>query len=167
MPQPRSVGMGQLGWVEGVEQTPAEHAAPEGQAWLQVPQLALSVLVLVHVPPQSVPDPGQMQLPLTQERGPAHSAPHAPQLALLVSMLVSHPSDATPLQLPKPVEQLITVQAPVEQPLVITCARLHTVPHAPQLDGSTEVLAQKAVAPDPQVVSGDPQIRPQTPAEHT
>ncbi len=42
-----------------------------------------------------------------------------------------------------------------------------TEPHAPQLVGSSAVLAQKAVEAEPQVARGAAQVAPQTPPEHT
>ena len=43
----------------------------------------------------------------------------------------------------------------------------HTVPQVPQLAGSTDVLAQYAVAPVPQVTSGVAQVVRHAPPEHT
>ena len=93
--------------------------------------------------------------------------PQEPQSAAVVLRLVSQPLLATPSQFPKPAVQDTTVQALDTQPSVVTLASAQTCPHEPQLAGSLAVLAQKAVAPLPQVTSGDAHVVPQTPPEHT
>jgi hypothetical protein len=63
--------------------------------------------------------------------------------------------------------QRTTVQAPEAQPLAATWERAHAAPHAPQLEGSRAVLAQKADAPAPQVRRGEAQVAAQVPPEQT
>jgi hypothetical protein len=60
-----------------------------------------------------------------------------------------------------------TVQSPEAQPLAATWERAQTVPQAPQWEGSMRVLAQKADAPAPQVLSGEAHVAPHTPPEQT
>jgi hypothetical protein len=61
----------------------------DGHAWLQVPQLALSVIVLVQALPQSVGvADGQLHVPLTQLWADGHAWEHVLQLALSVIVLV-------------------------------------------------------------------------------
>jgi hypothetical protein len=67
-----------------------------------------------------------VQTPLEQE------LPQVPQFAGLFWRLVSQPFVALPSQLPKPVLQLATAQAP-EVHAGTAFVRLHTVPQAPQL----------------------------------
>jgi len=59
------------------------------------------------------------------------------------------------------------VQAPAEQPWAATLEREQSVPQAPQLAGSTAVLAQKAEEPTEQERSGNAQVVPHTPPEQT
>jgi hypothetical protein len=54
-----------------------------------------------------------------------------------------------------------------QAPAVQICPPGHDVPHAPQLDGSMRVSAQRADAPLPQRVSGAAQSSTHAPAEHT
>lgn len=63
---------------------------------------------------------------------PLHTVPHAPQLLVLVLVLVSQPLLALPSQLPNPVLQELNAHEPVAHE-VVALVRLHTVPHAPQL----------------------------------
>jgi hypothetical protein len=60
------------------------------------------------------------------------ATPHALQLAALVFRLASQPSEATPLQLPKPVLHVPSTQAPPLQ-LAPALANVQEVPQAPQL----------------------------------
>jgi hypothetical protein len=69
--------------------------------------------------------------PATHAVAAPHARPHAPQWALLVWVLVSHPLAALPSQLPKPVAQAPSAHAPPAQ-VAAALAKLHTVPHAPQ-----------------------------------
>lgn len=75
-----------------VQVSPAEHSLP------QPPQLALSVLVLVHVVPHTVRPVAHVHTPLTQVSAPVHAFPHVPQFALSVAVLV-HPAlhDVSPV----------------------------------------------------------------------
>ncbi len=58
-------------------------------------------------------------------------------------------------------------QAPIAQALTAACARLQTVPHVPQLAGSTATLAQYCDGAVPQVLRGAAQVAAQVPMEHT
>jgi len=156
---------------------PPEHTRPAGQAAPQTPQLALSVRVLTSQPSaalalQSAKPAAQAAMAHTPEEqvavalGRAQARPQAPQLVALVWVLVSQPLEAEPSQSAKPTAQRTTVQVLAEQPLAATLGRAHTVPHAPQLAGSTVVLAQKAEAPL-QVRRGAAQLVPQRPPEQT
>ncbi len=60
-----------------------------------------------------------------------------------------------------------TVHAEAAQPSAVVLARAQTVPHAPQLEGSIAVLAQYAVDPAPQEVSGEAHVVVQAPREQT
>ena len=93
--------------------------------------------------------------------------PHAPQLARVVCVLVSHPLAAAPSQSPKPAAHAVTVQEPPAQPCAATLASAHTAPHAPQFAGSMARLAQKVAPVDPHVASGDAQVVPHAPPEQT
>jgi hypothetical protein len=61
-----------------------------------------------------------------------HAIPHPPQCARVVCVLVSQPSAALLLQLPKPALQVPTPQVPAAQVCVATLARAHTRLHIPQ-----------------------------------
>ena len=67
---------------------PPEHVWPLAQAWPQVPQLAGSVAVITHAPPQRVAPAGQLEVqrPLAQVWPDGHAVPHAPQLAVSVAV---------------------------------------------------------------------------------
>jgi hypothetical protein len=80
------VGTGQA-WHALIWQTvPVVHALP------QAPQLALSVCVLTHTPPQSVmPGPQSPQTPAEHCWPIGHAWPHMPQLLLSVCVLVQTP----------------------------------------------------------------------------
>jgi hypothetical protein len=68
----------------GQRQTPAEHAKPAGQLRPQPPQCSTSLVVSTQLPAQSRVLAGQvapLQLPALQTSSPAHTRPHAPQLA--------------------------------------------------------------------------------------
>src|SRR5581483_4391528 len=118
-------------------------------------------------PALQVPIPHVLLVQTAVALGGAQVAPHAPQLATLVVVLVSQPSEATPLQSPKPVAHRRTVHPPPEQPLVATLASAQAWLHVPQLAGSIAVLAQYCVEPEPQAVKGDAQVVVHAPAEHT
>jgi hypothetical protein len=63
--------------------------------------------------------------------GLAHATPQAPQLAVVFNGS-SHPFASVPSQLPQPALQVWIWQAPDEH-VAVAWARLHAVPHAPQL----------------------------------
>lgn len=115
----------------GSSQTPFVHAeAP--QLVPQAPQFAGSVLVSVHVPPQEVWPPVQVQTPALHELPGAHGMLQPPQLTTSVSVstqLFSH--------WVSPAAQL-SVQVPWEQ----TSPAPQTVPHVPQFWPSDWVLVQ-------------------------
>jgi hypothetical protein len=60
-----------------------------------------------------------------------HTFPHAPQLFALVRVLTSQPLEPVPSQLPKPGEQVPSVQVPPGH-VSLAFARSHTAPHVPQ-----------------------------------
>ncbi len=95
------------------------------------PQLATSVVSVLHTPPQSVCPAGQAQAPPLQALPPLHALPQVPQLVLVLSA-ASQPFASTLSQLPQPALQPVRVQLPVEQ-LAVPFARLQTVPQEPQL----------------------------------
>ncbi len=99
--------------------------------------------------------------------GRLHASPQAPQLARLDVVSVSQPLAAMPSQLPECGRHATTVHTPPVQPLTRVLAPLQAVPQAPQLAGSMAVLAQYCEVPAPQVASGDAQVAPQWPPEHT
>ena len=153
------------GDAQVVPQTPPEQTWPAGQPWPQVPQLALSVWVLTSQPlaatlsqlakpvvQLATPQTPAVQLALAL--GSAHAWPQAPQLAVLVWVLTSQPSEAVPSQSPKPVAQRTTAAGPAGATVGRRrwAARRRAGPQRPQLAGSTPVLAQKAVDPVPQTV---------------
>jgi hypothetical protein len=161
-----------------VPQTLAEQTVPAAQAIPHPPQLALSLRrstsqPLAALPSQSRKPRAQVataQAPAAQVEvalGSAQVRPQAPQLVTLVWVSSSQPLAGLPSQSAKPAAQRTTVQTPPAQPLAATLASAHTAPHAPQLAGSMAVLAQKAVGPAPQVLSGEAQAVPHIPAEHT
>ncbi len=60
--------------------TPAAHVVVPVQAWPQLPQSALLVLVLTHVVPQRVSPAGQTHVPARHDAPAEQAVPHAPQL---------------------------------------------------------------------------------------
>jgi hypothetical protein len=62
-----------------------------------------------------------------------HWRPQSPQCASLVCVLVSQPSAALLLQLPKPALHMPTPQVPIAQVCVATFVKAHRAPQAPQL----------------------------------
>jgi hypothetical protein len=159
-------------------QAPPEHIDPFGHTTPQPPQAALSVRVSTSQPlavlPSQLAKPA-LQLAMAQAPaaqlavalGSAQARPQAPQCAGLLWVLASQPLLATPSQSPKPTAQRTTVHALAAHPLAATLASAHTVPQPLQLAGSITVLAQYAAGPAPQARSGEPQVVPHTPAEHT
>src|SRR5262245_56503168 len=99
-----------------------------------------------------MPDP---HFPLTHVAaacGTVHMAPHAPQLATLPVVSVSHPSSTARLQSPNPVSHDPTAHAPFEQ-AGFPWATTHAVPHMPQFVASDAVLTHlpaQQVLPSPQ-----------------
>jgi hypothetical protein len=147
--------------------TQVEVALPSAHTRPQAPQFDALVPVSTHAPPQSVCPAGHTHAPATQLCPPAHARPQAPQSVTSVRSAASQPLTAALSQLPKPAAQRTTTHAPAAQPFAAVLARAHTLPHDPQFDGSTAVLAQNAPAPAPHVASGAAQVVPHTPAEHT
>jgi hypothetical protein len=99
--------------------------------------------------------------------GSAQVRPQTPQLAVVALRSVSQPLAATPSQSPKPAAQRTTVHAPAAQPFAATWASAQSWPQLPQFAGSIATLAQNALGAVPQVRSGDAQVVPHTPPEHT
>ena len=56
-------------------------------AFPQAPQFAGSAATSVHVPPQSISEPGQPHIPALHAVPAAHALPHVPQFALSVFVL--------------------------------------------------------------------------------
>jgi hypothetical protein len=163
-------------------QAPAEQTWPAAHAAPHDPQLALSVRVLVSQPSAATPlqsakpaaqaPAGTTHAPATHAwvvtLGSAQAAPQAPQLVAAVWVSASQPSAATPLQSPKPAAQRTMLHTPAVQPAVVVLGGAQTVPQAPQLAGSMEVLAHWLTPPSPpQVTSGAAQVVPHAPPEQT
>ena len=172
VPQVRS------GAAQVVPQMPPEHTRPAAQAVVHAPQLALSVRVLTSQPSdglalQSAKPAAhvtRVQTPALQAEvalGSAQVRPHAPQLAIVVWVLVSQPLAAVPSQSPKPAAHPTTVQTPAAQPPAATFGSAQTAPHPPQCAGLFAVLAQKAAGADPQVARGEAQVVLHAPPEQT
>jgi hypothetical protein len=101
------------------------------------------------------------------EQWSAHTTPQCPQFVGSVESWASQPSAATPLQSAYPGLQM-------KPHCRLTHAELafggveHVLPHPPQLLGSSVGSAQYgAPASSTHSTSGDPQVRPQLPIEHT
>jgi hypothetical protein len=102
----------------------------------QAPQLAVLVFLFVSQPfvalPSQLPNPALQtgaHTPLEQEVVPftfVQTLPQAPQLVMVVLVLVSQPFVAIASQLPKPALQVPSVQTPDGQ-VSLALARLHTV----------------------------------------
>jgi hypothetical protein len=91
-------------------------------------------------------------------------APQPPQLfASVARTLVSHPLDATPSQLPKPVAQAPTAHAPATHACVETLVSAQAAPQPPQLLGSVAVATQLPLHAE----SPAPQVAVHAPAEQT
>ena len=59
------------------------------------------------------------------------------------------------------------MHAPAAQPFAATWSSAQSWPQLPQFAGSLATLAQNALGAVPQVRSGDAQVAPHTPPEHT
>jgi hypothetical protein len=88
--------------------------------------------------PSQLPNPGLQatiwHVPLSHALvafGAMQLRPHAPQLFMLLKMLVSHPSAGFPLQLANPIKQNWIWHVPIAQKLTALGA-VHVWPHAPQ-----------------------------------
>jgi hypothetical protein len=149
-----------------IEQTwPAVHARPH------MPQLALSVVVLVSQPlaafmsqsAKPVAHAPRTHVPVEQVAAALakrQTTPHPPQLfASVPRRLRSQPFEAVPSQSPKPVAQPPTTHPPATQALTLTLARAHARAQAPQFDGSVLVFTH---APE-QLVVPAPHETPQVP----
>jgi hypothetical protein len=79
--------------------------------------------------------PGQEHEPPLQLPPVGHPLPHVPQFEIDVFRFVSHPFDATPSQLPKPLLHDATAQAPPLQPAVAFASEhdTHAPPPVPQV----------------------------------
>jgi hypothetical protein len=118
-----------------------EVALASEQPTPQAPQFA-SVVVEVSQPLETTPSQFAhpvshatiWQEPVAQAEiafGSTHGAPHAPQFPRVLSG-VSQPLPSTPSQFPNPVLQDAIWQAPLAQ-VEVALARVHVVPHPPQL----------------------------------
>jgi hypothetical protein len=147
-----------------------------GQALPHAPQWSTALRVSISQP--SVAMPLQSPKPVLQRNPhalavqvavafarPGQALPQAPQCEREVRVSTSHPSVATPLQLPKPALQLMP-QA-LDWQVALAFARLgHTVPHAPQFAVSALVSTQLIEEPAVQTRSGAVQVSWQLPATH-
>jgi hypothetical protein len=113
-------------------QAPLTHVSAMGQRRPHAPQLAGSVPVSVHWPPQVVSPAPHTHFPLVQLAPVPHAVPQVPQSK---GSLVR--STHAPMQLVSPLPQLV-VQTPEEH----TWPVAQTIPHPPQLAGSLWVSVQ-------------------------
>jgi hypothetical protein len=80
------------GEAQVVPQVPPEQTWPLWQGWLQLPQLALSVVMSTHDEPHSMPVVHwPLQVPATQTVPLPQAMPHAPQLAGSLAVSVQAP----------------------------------------------------------------------------
>ena len=137
-------------------------------AFLHAPQLARSLVRLDSQPSLAIalqsPKPPEQamrpQLPAEQVApvecgGVGHTFLHAPQLPTSVVVDVSHPSLATMLQSPNPVEHAPTAHPPDLQPGIACGSAEHLLLQAPQLSGSEAVLTSQP-SPDSLLQSAKP-----------
>jgi hypothetical protein len=137
------------------------------QARPQAPQWLTALRVLVSQPLATFMSQSPKPVAQAIEQRPAvhaavplaalHALPHAPQWAVVVERLVSHPLAALPSQSPKPALQRASVHVPPVQ-AATPLAKLHALPQRPQC--VTEVW-RSAHAPEhavsiPQSVAHDP-----------
>jgi hypothetical protein len=118
------------------------------QAIPQPPHVDMPVLKFASQPftalPSQLPKPALQagtQTPVVHAVDPfgfVHAVPQAPQFAAVVLRLTSHPVEARPSQLPKPVLHAM-VQAPREHPAE-PFVPLQAEPQAPQFDTFVSVL---------------------------
>ncbi len=157
---------------------PPEQTCPAAQAVPHAPQWALSVRVstsqpLLGSPSQSEKPAAHADTPQAPAAhcavalGSTHARPHTPQLVALARTSVSQPLRASPSQSPYPPAHRTTVHAPIAQLCAVALGSAQASPQSPQFAGSTAVFAQSALAPVPQVRSGDPQVAPQAPPEQS
>jgi hypothetical protein len=147
-----------LPWIQRFELV---HAAPFAAAGLlHCPEVGSQVPAMWHWSEglQTTPAQRSIQVPLWQTSPDGQTVPQAPQWLRSVFRLVSQPFAGFPSQSPQPGLQEATVQAPLLQPAV-PLATLQTVPQAPQLFGSAEVLTQVP----PQFVKPPLQVDPHVP----
>ncbi len=106
------------------------------------------------------------QLPAVQTP-PEHDVAQVPQWALVVLRLVSQPSDAMPLQSPKPALQ-VKPHVPEEHVGVALAGVGHTLPQMPQLVRDVlRLVSQPLLATRSQSAYGDTHTNAQVPAAHT
>jgi hypothetical protein len=111
------------------------HGLPHAPQWLVLLFVSVShpVLASPSQSPNAAAHPTMLHVPEEQLAvalaGP-HALPHAPQ-SVSVFRLVSHPSDAVPLQFPQPASHAPSWHAPPKQ-AGAPCAKLHTVAQVPQ-----------------------------------
>jgi hypothetical protein len=100
----------------------------------QLPQWVTSVVSFAQLPEQLVsPAPHVVpHEPAEQTWPPTHAVLHAPQLPLSTCVLTSHPLAGFPSQSANPVAHAPITHVPVAQ-VVAAFAKLHRIPHPPQL----------------------------------
>jgi hypothetical protein len=153
--------------------TPDAQKNPVAQVFPHAPQWLALELVLVSQPfdalPSQLPKPA-LQLPTPQAPpaqagvalGTVQAFPHAPQWLALVPVLVSHPFDALPSQLPKPALQFPTPQAPEAQ-VGVAFASAHAAAQRPQFEGLVSRLVSQPLRALP---SQSPQFAAQLSTTH-
>jgi hypothetical protein len=158
---------------------PLKHVAPafaKLQTVPQAPQFEALVFVFVSHPSDTRP----LQLPKppahVREHVPAahagvalvveHAAAQEPQFVALVFVFVSQPSDASPLQLPKPALQVPRAHVP-EAHVSDAFVRSQMAPHAPQLVSVRVFVSQPLLGLPSQLAKPAAQLGTHAPAVHT
>jgi hypothetical protein len=118
-----------------------------GSTWVLTSQPSPVLLLQLAKPAlQVIPHAPDAQVAAAFVRT-GHTLLHAPQCAAVLVVLVSQPSAALLLQLPKPVLQVPTPQVPNAQVCVATLPRAHARPQAPQFATlvcrSTQAIPQR------------------------
>jgi hypothetical protein len=144
--------------LQAIEQVPLPHDGVPFvllHAWPQPPQWAVLVLVFVSQPftalPSQLPNPALQDgthAPDVQVVVPfafTHCVPQLPQFERLVFVLVSHPVEALPSQLPNPALHVPRVHAPPGH-VSAALARLHTTLQSPQSESVAMLRSQPLLA---------------------
>jgi len=146
-----------LQFARPAEQTPLHVPTPQVRVAIPLaeqtvphaPQLSGSMLVSRHVPPHTESEPQETwQTAPEHTRPERHAVPHAPQWALSLRRLRSHPLAGIPSQSPKPSLHRATPQAPATQ-LAVALGIEHTRLHPPQLAALVLVLVSQPLATTP------------------